>query len=1308
MKRFLLAAFLVSFTLIGCKCGDDPLGQVEFKLEVTPKELDFGPTKIGASEDKMITIKNVGMKDGKITTPKLKNNDKRFTIDPISQTIKAGTTVYLRVIFTPDDLSKVQDTLVIESENGDQRFEIALCGNCKIPDIEVCYIGDDGEVCNVPGEVLKATIMVSDVGDEGSLDFYVKNSKDATLDLNVNEFSRSEGTSSELTMNPEPFPQSVIAPGDSKSFQIRFKPVDYNFEKTTLRIESNDPDEYLVEVVVEGRLHIPKACIDPIPPTIDFGEVEIGSTKTMQMKITNCGEEPLEVSRFELQDSTGEFGIPSPPSIPVTLQPGEELTTELTYSPSDLGVDEARLYLTTNDPESSNGWLTLRGEGILGPSCDLDVQPRVVNFGAVAFGRSKSKTIYLVNVGTEPCEDVTVSDPDPDPDNEFAISGLPGPVTINPGVSYQVTATYSPNQNGASPSSPDSSSIHVTSNDPLEPDIEVVLQGSPIDVGNTCYLEADTAPVDFGLVALGNTVMKRVTFTNYGGDDCEIPKIQFSDSSDPDYFFTDPGQLPSNFNTITVSPGSSFFLDISFRPQNVGTRDAQLEIYEGNPVFSSLNTVVDITGKGKGPKICVSPQQVDFGAVLVGSTATDNLLVINCGTDNLVVNSYDFSNGSSPPFGFATIPQSPVTLTPGDSVTVELSFAPQDYIEYEGWLKITSSDPTQGTTMVKLTGKGAAQCGLRCAPNALTFYNIYAGSSSTKRTICENIGLDAKRIDSIDLAPNSSTEFTLNFDSLPVTLQTGDSFIIDVTYAPADQGQDSGKVVVKSSGCGDETDEITLNASAISATTNIPECITPQTFNPMVEWIWNQNSTSVLPDYNQVWMTPIVAQMTDDNGDGAIDHNDIPDVIFSTCKSVNVSSTDAATPIPAVIRVVSGDDGHEHYTINLLPDMAINSENQLAVADIDGDNRPEIIAEKLVDNPGTGPMGMQGHYVSGNLLAFENDGTLKWESDPWTRPQTEIEDASAMSIADLDGDGKPEIILGDHVYRNDGTLWWKGDDPQRANTGHGAMSTVADLDLDGRPEVIVGARAYRYNGVLYWDASEVPNGGMPMVVDLDGNDDPYPEVVVNIGKEDGSEIWVLEHDGTLRQGPIRVNTTDDTILVVEMAAGDLDCDGQAEIVVPAEDKLVAYDSDLTVMWEANISDMTGSAVPSVFDFEGDGCYDVVFADEGTVYIFRGTDGTKIYEKGRPSVTGWEIPVVADVDGDNRAEIVVAVNSRTSPGGIMVLGNSDNNWVKARKIWNQHDYHITNIEENGTVPRHEVPHWQKYNIVRGQNAECNSF
>jgi hypothetical protein len=46
-------------------------------------------------------------------------------------------------------------------------------------------------------------------------------------------------------------------------------------------------------------------------------------------------------------------------------------------------------------------------------------------------------------------------------------------------------------------------------------------------------------------------------------------------------------------------------------------------------------------------------------------------------------------------------------------------------------------------------------------------------------------------------------------------------------------------------------------------------------------------------------------------------------------------------------------------------------------------------------------------------------------------------------------------------------------------------------------------------------------------------------------------------------------------------------------------------------------------------------------------------------------------------------------------------DADDRWVPARRIWNQHAYHVTNVREDGTIPQFEKPSWELLNTFRTQ-------
>ncbi|HEY8377175.1 MAG TPA: VCBS repeat-containing protein, partial [Nannocystis sp.] len=128
------------------------------------------------------------------------------------------------------------------------------------------------------------------------------------------------------------------------------------------------------------------------------------------------------------------------------------------------------------------------------------------------------------------------------------------------------------------------------------------------------------------------------------------------------------------------------------------------------------------------------------------------------------------------------------------------------------------------------------------------------------------------------------------------------------------------------------------------------------------------------------------------------------------------------------------------------------------------------------------------------------------------------------------------------------------------------------------------------------------------------------------------------------------------------------------------------------------SAVTGS---SVFDFNGDGKAEVIYSDEYHLWMYDGPTGTNLIPS-TCNTTGtlWEYPLVADVDNDGQADIVVASNAYgvtcpdngTKQSGIRIFGSASGSWVRTRRIWNQHTYHITNVREDGTIPAVEPANW----------------
>lgn len=440
----------------------------------------------------------------------------------------------------------------------------------------------------------------------------------------------------------------------------------------------------------------------------------------------------------------------------------------------------------------------------------------------------------------------------------------------------------------------------------------------------------------------------------------------------------------------------------------------------------------------------------------------------------------------------------------------------------------------------------------------------------------------------------------------------------------------------------------------------------PTDWDIQVEWSTDDWSYTDGSAYTRVMMTPVIGQLTDDNGDGVIDEGDIPDIAFNTFSGGSYSSA-------GYLRVLSGDGSAEHFSLNSVTDPdtgtshSIASSGGIALGDIDADGTADILT------------------ITSNafLIALEHDGTFKWVSEGSIGNQY-----SYPTIADMDGDGQAETIVGEFIFDSTGNLVGTA-----ANSGKD-HAFAADLDNDGVMEHIGGSGVSAMDGTVIWQSTSVGEG-YPAVADwdLDGEGEVLQQI--------SGVFTVFDTDGTV----LLSKSLDSTGYNGAPCIGDLDGDGEPEAVVAGSYYIVAMDNDGTIMWQNSSSDTSsGGTACTIWDFNGDGIWEVLHADHNDLNIWDGATGALLFnEPNHASGTIREQPVMADVDRDGSTEIVFANNNYAYSGydGVYVLGEVNDEWVSTRTVWNQGPFWSGNINEDMSVPTDAEMPWELANNFRSQ-------
>jgi len=280
-----------------------------------------------------------------------------------------------------------------------------------------------------------------------------------------------------------------------------------------------------------------------------------------------------------------------------------------------------------------------------------------------------------------------------------------------------------------------------------------------------------------------------------------------------------------------------------------------------------------------------------------------------------------------------------------------------------------------------------------------------------------------------------------------------------------------------------------------------------------------------------------------------------------------------------------------------------------AIADVDNDEKPEII------------LGTFYGYV---FCLNGEDGSIGWQINLGTDSYIQ----SGPNILDVNNDGQLDIVVVQYagdcrlytLYGNNGSTLWYSDIPNDYMY-HGA--SFADIDEDGKPEIVIGCydnNIYVFNaedGSLHWDYL-TPNAVASPTSIADLNNDEHLEIVftsynyLGVLSHTGDLLWSITTGGSIFRGAAITDTDNDGILDVIFGSDDgilRIAQGNNGSLIESIDLEAHYGNTYQIDHAPILADFNDDTYVDICIIGGYGTSSQPENNHGRVYVVEGGSGT---------------------------------------------------------------------------------------------------
>jgi hypothetical protein len=292
-------------------------------------------------------------------------------------------------------------------------------------------------------------------------------------------------------------------------------------------------------------------------------------------------------------------------------------------------------------------------------------------------------------------------------------------------------------------------------------------------------VQISPSDITFPNVAIGQKAMQTAVLTNTGTESVTITQLASSSLQ----FATSGLATP-----LALGPGQSARFQVLFTSSTSGSASGTLTAMTSHG-GSSSKVRLKGAAAAEQSQLSLSTTALHFGNVLVNGSATQAVAVKNSGTNDVQITQIGITGGAFSLSGVAV----PVTISAGQSITLQATFAPTTAGTASGAITIASNAQNATATVVLNGSAVAASYTMSLSPSSVNFGNVNAGSNTTQTVQLSNTGNSSVTVTQVAA---SGAGISVGGLGAPVTLAPSQNITLSVTFAPTTAGATAGSVTV--------------------------------------------------------------------------------------------------------------------------------------------------------------------------------------------------------------------------------------------------------------------------------------------------------------------------------------------------------------------------------------------------------------------------------------------------------------------------------------------------------------------------------